>query len=106
MKESQVQRAIMDLLAAEHVYAIRINTGVGWANGRPIQHHSGGAGVSDIMAFQKIGDCVRVIWIEVKGPKGKQTLEQRSFQEHVEQIGMHYLLAKSPEDVLEWLNTN
>ena len=103
MKESAVQKGIMDLLAAERTYALRINTGAGWANGKPIQHHSGGAGVADILAFPRFGDVVHVLWIEVKGPAGKQTLEQRSFQEHVEELGMNYLLARSSDDVLEWL---
>lgn len=107
IKESQIQRAIVDLLAAERVYAIRLNTGVGFNKaGVPISHHSGGKGVADVLAFLPSSTdsrLQRVLWIEVKRPGGKQTPEQLSFQDHVNGLGHYYLLAFDASEVLDWL---
>lgn len=98
--EAAVQRAILDLLAAEHVFAIRLNTGAFRnAPGRLIFMHSGGAGVADIVAFPR----GRVLWIEAKAPGGRQTPEQASFQQRVEQEGHAYLIARSSDEVLAYL---
>jgi len=107
-KESDVQRGILDLLAAERIYALRLNTGSGFVNGRPIYHHSGGRGVADIVAFpEKVMGGLSmgpyVLWIEIKSSSGRQTLDQKSFEETVTQLGMHYLVARGSEDVLKWL---
>lgn len=110
--EHEIQNAVLELLAAEHVFAIRLNTGAGWAKGRLIQHHSGGAGVADIIAFPR-GPKIRggigidfeplVLWIEVKSATGRQSALQRTFEEHVKEHGMYYLLARSVDDVIAWL---
>lgn len=98
--EAGVQRAILDLLAAEHVFAIRLNTGAFRnANGRPIFMHSGGAGVADIVAFPR----GRVLWVEAKAPSGRQTPEQASFQQRVEREGHAYIVARSSDEILRWL---
>jgi hypothetical protein len=109
-KESDILRAILDLLAAEGVFAIRLNTGCGWANGRPIQHHSGGAGTADILAFPRwlrlphgASISPSVLWIEVKSATGKQGPEQISFQRRVEEEYHYYLVARSVDDVRKWL---
>lgn len=110
--EREIQNSILHLLAAHRIYALRINTGAGWANGRPVQHHSGGSGVADIVAFPRwmdtpwgvwVDGLPSVLWIEVKTEKGRQSPEQRSFEEHVKGFGMFYLLARSVEDVAEWI---
>ena len=98
--EAAVQCAILDLLAAEHVFAIRLNTGAFRnAQGRLIFVHSGGAGVADIVAFPR----GRVLWIEAKAPAGRQTPQQASFQQRVEGEGHGYIVARSSDDVLRWL---
>lgn len=118
--EREIQGSIMALLAAHRVFALRINSGTGWGKVtgggfRPIQFHSGGAGVADIVAFprgmrNKVGflefDRPVVLWCEVKTLTGKQTPEQENFEEHVTQYGMHYLLARSVEDVQAWLKAH
>lgn len=123
LKESEIQRVILHLLAAEHVFALRINTSsqvLTDGNGRRrfLKSHSGGAGVADIVAFPRflekltnnsgsITRCVSLLvtptWIEVKSATGKQTPEQKSFQEKVESEGHAYLLARSVDDVINWL---
>lgn len=107
--EAETQRAILELLAAHNIFAGRLNTGAGFANGRPIQHHSFGKGCADILAFpsfrtDEYNDLVITpTWIEVKSPKGQQSPEQRSFQLHVESLGHTYLLVRSIDDILKWL---
>lgn len=109
-KERDIQKAILELLAACRVYAIRINSGAGWGKVkgggfRPVRMHSGGAGVADIIAFPVCFQAYlpSVLWIEVKTPDGRQSPEQLSFEQHVKSIGMYYLVARSAEDVAVWL---
>ena len=98
-----MQRACLDLLAAERIFALRLNTGVFRnAKGRPIFTHSGGAGVADILAFPH----GRIVWLEVKSATGRQSPEQASFQRQVESHGHSYLLVRSPDDLLRWLREN
>jgi hypothetical protein len=98
--EAGVQRAILDLLAAERIFAIRLNTGAFRnAQGRPIFMHSAGAGVADIVAFPS----GRVLWVEAKAPAGRQTPKQVSFQQRVESEGHAYIVARSSDDVLAYL---
>lgn len=106
--EQEIQRSILELLRLERVYAIRLNTGRAWINDRPIDFHSGGKGVADIVAFipsmrEHEPPAPRVLWIEVKSPKGRQTMEQASFEAHVKSLGMFYIVARGLEDVLAWL---
>lgn len=117
--EAEVQKAILELLAAYNIVAGRLNTGAGFIAGRPIWHHSYGRGCADIQAFiqkrieldvraNRNGLCrtdlFQILWIECKnGRGGVQSLEQRTFQEYVEARGQYYLLADSPDVVTAWL---
>jgi hypothetical protein len=107
IKESQILRAITDLLAAERFHFMRLNTGGGVdARGVPIRSHSGGKGVADILVILPSTEdsrLKRILWIEVKRPGNKQSFEQTCFQQHVEELGEYYLLAYSLDDVLSWL---
>jgi hypothetical protein len=98
--EREIQGAILHLLAAEHIFAIRLNTFATTDRGRVLRSHSGGAGVADILAFPRE---LMPLWIEVKSATGKQSPEQKNFQLHVEEYGHTYLLARAPEDVIVWL---
>lgn len=124
-REAEIQRAILDLLAATRVFAIRFNT-LKLRDGRgiPIVSHSAGNGLADIEAFPVIPlcpTCARpsfmctsadkprvvwapvILWIEVKRPGRRQTVEQISFEQRVKAEGHHYIVASSVDDVLAWL---
>ena len=109
--EAETQKAVLELLAAHNIFAGRLNTGSGFAGGRPIQHHSFGKGCADILAFPIMysdfepRSQITPTWIEVKSPKGKQSSEQVSFQKHIESLGHTYLLVRSIDDVLKWIKT-
>ena len=88
MSESQIQRAILDLLAAKHVFALRMQVGAISAEhkGKKRFVRFGEPGQADIIAFPncfKEDGCLvhtAVFWIEVKAEKGKQSELQKSFQ--------------------------
>lgn len=117
--EKDVQRACLDLLAAERIFAIRLNTvAMRNAKGRPIHAHSGGAGVADIIAFPNRtisfnpGDpCadftyVTPLWIECKSSTGKQSDEQIGFQARVEEEGHTYIVVNNPDQLAQWIREN
>ena len=99
--EAEIQKGIMDYLAARRVFAIRINTGTFQNGKRFIQAHSAGAGLADILAFPRIGFCTMPVplWIEVKSASGRQSVEQKYFQQKVRSEAHLYVLARSIEDV-------
>lgn len=111
MKESEIQKAILDYLAARHILAFRMNTGAmsGTHAGKKWFMRFGAPGMADVLAFPKETVCVgerfaHVIvptWIEVKTAKGKQSDLQKSFQIQVEENEHRYILARSLDDVLE-----
>jgi hypothetical protein len=94
MKESYVQRQILDYLALKGIFHYRNNSG---AFKRDDGHfyRFGALGSPDII-------CViagQYVGIEVKAPKGKQSEHQKVFQDALEQAGGKYLLAHSLDDV-------
>jgi hypothetical protein len=114
--EGQVLNAILDYLAARHVFAIRMNTGamVSEYKGKKRFMRFGMPGMADILAFRNHPrrydadfdgevDDITPLWIEVKAPKGKQSELQSSFQERVEAEGHSYVLARCIEDVERFL---
>ncbi len=70
---------------------------------RPVRF--GVQGMADIVAFPwfKGETHPRILWIEVKGERGRQRPEQKSFADQVREDGMEYLLAYSVDDVEMWL---
>jgi hypothetical protein len=120
--EANTQAAILELLAAHHIFAFRINTGGfgGSHKGKKwfVKAHSLGKGCADILAlpmFTSLMNCggcgfeytskghALPTWIEVKSPGKKQSPEQVSFQELVESLGHKYLLIDNINVLSKWL---
>lgn len=110
MKESQIQKAILDYLAARHILAYRMNTGAmaGEYNGKQRFMRFGVVGMADILAFKVSAypghgygliALIQPLWIEVKTATSKQSEHQKSFQRQVEEHGHKYIVARSVEDV-------
>lgn len=60
------------------------------------------AGVSDLI-------CVlpnKVLFFEMKAKKGRQSLEQKQFQEHIETLGFEYHLIRDFDSFMEIINNN
>lgn len=104
--ERQIQKQILQYLAARGIVAIRINSG-------SVKHHDANGktryvkfnsmpGCSDIIAIEpKSG---RFLAIEVKRPGGKLTPEQRDFQQRVEKAGGMAIVCYSIDDLISFLN--
>jgi len=95
MKETDVQRAILDYLALKRIFHYRNNSG---AFKRDDGHfyRFGALGSPDIV-------CVvngQYVGIEVKAPGGKQSEHQKEFQRQLEAAGGRYIIVHSIDDVL------
>lgn len=93
MSERDTQKAILQYLALKKVLAYRMNTGAIKTEGRFFRF--GSPGMADVVAFTPQS----VIWIEVKGSKGRQSPEQVAFQKRHENLGHVYILARDLSDV-------
>ena len=105
-KESEIQKAILQYLAARRVLAWRMNTGAVKTETRFFRF--GSPGMADILAApQSLDDWgvwqARFLWIECKAPRGTQSEAQKSFQIQVEEQNHTYIVARSIEDVAKWL---
>lgn len=88
MKESEIQAAIREFLRWRGWFVIKIHQSLGSYRG-----------IADLYAL-KDG---RSLWIEVKTAKGQQTEYQRQFEADIKAHGGEYLVARSVEDVVEYL---
>jgi hypothetical protein len=99
LKESEVQKQILEYLQIKNVFHYRNNSG-----GMVTQYK----GKQSFMRFGAVGspDIVCVIdgiytGIEVKGTGGKQSENQKAFQESLEQAGGRYILVSSLGDIIK-----
>lgn len=98
MKESDIQRQILDYLALRRVFHYRNNSGA-FKDTAGHFYRFGALGSPDII-------CViagQFVGIEVKAPKGKQSDHQKEFQNKLEAAGGSYVLAYSLDDVTDAL---
>jgi len=101
MLEKYTQKQILDYLEIKKIFHYRNNSGamITNNNGRRGFLRFGAVGSPDII-------CVIngiYVGIEVKGDKGKQSENQKTFQENLEKAGGVYILAFSLEDVINGL---
>ena len=95
MKESEVQKQILDYLALKRVFHYRNNSGA-FVDSQKHFYRFGALGSPDII-------CVingQFVGIEVKAPKGKQSQYQKEFQKNLEAAGGRYVLAYSLVDIM------
>lgn len=60
------------------------------------------AGAADMIILLPIGN---VLFVEVKTAKGRQSPEQKAFQERVESLGFNYVIWRSVEDAEKFINS-
>lgn len=105
MNEADIQHQIVDWLR-QSGWFVAVTSQKGFSFATP--------GLPDVIAVKKHKwpvtavhqlMCVapRTLWIEVKGPRGKQRPEQKAFQEGLEAQYGEYLLANSLDVVMEYL---
>ena len=98
MKESDLQRQILDYFALKGIFHYRNNSGA-FKDSHNHFYRFGAVGSPDII-------CViagQYVGIEVKRPGGRQSEHQKEFQKKLEEAGGKYVLAYSLEDVLRAL---
>ena len=102
-----LQRAVTDLLTAERIFWLRMNSGTfsGEYKGKKRFIKGQEPGTADLLCSPLIGGFPVWLWLEVK-PEGKQQTEvQAAFQKRVEELGHYYLLVRDPFQVVSWLTT-
>jgi hypothetical protein len=103
--EADVMRSVKALLKATGILSFRMNSGdrFGSYKGKVWRIMGNPTGTADLLCFIPKEGYVLPLWIEAKSSIGKQSPEQKQFQEMVENEGHSYLLARSAEDLHEWL---
>ena len=99
MSEAQIQHRIVQAIQAlGHVVFSVPNEAAGNNQRRQMHMVSMGlrSGVSDLVVVS----YKRVVFLEVKTPKGSQSDKQARFQREVEARGHEYYIVRSVEDVL------
>ena len=84
--ETALKRQIRDYLRLKGWFVFHVLQGLGAYRG-----------ISDMIAL-KAG---RVVFLEVKSPRGRQNDNQQKFQQDVEDHGGEYWLVRSLDDVIE-----
>ena len=101
MRESQIQDAIrLELGRDPDLVLWRNNIGMAWMrDGSPVRFGVGGPGAADLVGLYR----GRFVALEIKTPTGRQTPEQKTFQQLVERKGGIYVVMRSVEDARAWL---
>jgi predicted Holliday junction resolvase-like endonuclease len=102
MNEATIMNHIRIAISPFGTY-FRINTGKGKTyDGR---HFDTGTpqGYSDLTGFTRVGNLAVFTAIEIKTGKGRTTLEQERFLEHIKKNGGIAFVARSTEEVIEKL---
>lgn len=92
--ENEVKNACLRWLKDHGIYAWRNNTGMAWIGNHPIRFGLPGSG--DILGLLPNG---KFLSIECKSKTGRQSEDQKRFQENIEQNRGIYVLAYSVEDL-------
>ena len=101
VKESSIQRQILDYFAAMRIPALRVNSGRIWAGrGRCLKF--GAEGFPDLLAWPGRGITIA---IEVKRPGEALTPAQIDWAHRLRDKGIQYLVARSVEDVVARIKT-
>lgn len=100
LTESQLQDQIRIVLNHPDLVLWRNNCGVAERNGHKIRFGVGNPGGADLIGLFR-GAFVA---IEIKTLTGRQSPEQKLFQQLVERKGGTYLILRSVEDAHAWLS--
>lgn len=100
MKESQLQDLIRLAISEANPAVIlwRNNIGVAELHGHKIRFGVGGPGAADLLGIYK----GRFLAVEIKTPVGRQTPDQRMFQQLVENNNGVYVILRSVDDAKAW----
>lgn len=98
MSEAEIQRTICDYLALKRHFFWRQNSSGSFQNGKFVKLPPYSmSGLPDIIVIRDGW----FIGLEVKTKKGRQSKNQKEFQEKLEEAGGEYYVVRSIEDVQE-----
>lgn len=97
--ETKLKGEVQDLLTVYGMFWMRLQSGMVKVRGAWM--HLCPTGTADLVVFPNKGFGVG--WIEVKTLKGPQRKSQEEFQAKAEAAGHPYLIARSADDVANWL---
>jgi hypothetical protein len=95
LKESDLQRQILDYLVLKRIFHYRNNSS-SFVDSQKHFYRFGAVGSPNIVCVIK----GQYLGIEVKAPKGKQSEHQKAFQQALEAAGGRYVLAYSLDYVM------
>ena len=96
--EKTIENAIIDYLRLHKWFVFRIHNITQYDHHKGIYRAPGKGYVHGVADLCCIKDQ-KVVFVEVKTPRGKQSPQQKSFQSRLELEGVQYILARSIEDV-------
>lgn len=100
MTESQLQDAIrLELGRTGEIVLWRNNCGVAEMRGHTVRFGVGSPGGSDLIGVYR----GRAVFVEIKTATGRQSPEQKLFQQLVERHGGIYVVLRSVDDARAWL---
>ena len=103
-EEHNIQVAIVQYLRLRgfEVFAIPNGGRRDAVTGAKLKAEGVSAGAADLIILLPIGN---VLFVEVKTAKGRQSPEQKAFQERVEKLGFNYVIWRSVEDAEKFINS-
>lgn len=110
-REAGPKKAIMELLKERGVMFFRMQSGTSHI-GKGNHINMNPNGTADLLALVHrlfgggIQHWIIPLWIEVKKSDGEQSNAQKEFQQRVEAEGHQYLIARSAQEVADWLQAN
>ena len=103
IKEKEIEKSILLYLEVIGIFSFKVKSMGTYDSAKKIYRKKTKyfkTGVSDIIALYKGS----VIFIEVKSPTGTLSAEQVAFRNSVLHEGAHYILARSIDDVKNYLD--
>jgi hypothetical protein len=108
MRESEIQTEIrLELGRDPSIVLFRNNIGVAEARGTKIRFGVGGPGGADLIGIftDPRTQQGRFVAVEIKTPIGRQSDEQKQFQQLVERKGGIYVVLRSAAEARLWLQS-
>lgn len=102
--ENQIKRDILQILALHKIPAFRLNSGAvsSTYKGKKRYIKMTFNGCPDIVALLRTGET---LWCEVKSKKGIMSSDQIIFQELCKARNVPHVVARSSQEIEQWLET-
>lgn len=98
LKESDIQRSVLDWLKAKRIFAVRLNNApVPTRDGRfrPVSMK----GLPDCHVDYSVFSIPVSVWVEFKTPSGRLSEGQKLVKEAIEEFGGFYFIVRSIDDM-------